>query len=659
MKRILIITGVVIALLLLTTCSRRAQQKTSLTLSDKQIRAVSLTQLQSALRKCMPSNSCAAELTQFGGITRVLGVFGDKPTSDLVVFGESDPHLPPLRTEDFVVALRSAWLRYAVLNGNVYEYENPGCSIDPNPAVIRQLSFAGTRNVANAADKEKSIAEWNRVCESPQGVRVLGIPFDTHFAQVMVKADYDMKRLVDGSDLLDIPGLVSVTDLDVSSAQAQIDQRQPVSLSGAHFNRFWFYPGENVYAEDGDVILIRECPVKLLTEQNYNARGDKQAGNVDRLADDFARSLTILFDKVAQTRPVYAELAGLFRFEALAKIMKSRLAQNGPDLSYFLDSYPVALTTVDRSLPGRHAVKQIQHSDTTPTGRIELTLWFPSCGGVDIGIEPKIARFERPAPSELSDLSRDLLGSRLATDAPYWVFKKSPTAAIAKLEHNARIQEANTANTQSRLFTVSVSSQGRSLDYQLFDGQTAEHFSNVADLVRVANEKMTGDPREVIYFDLEGFTTDDKIEGFASACRIKQATLNKNLDIVTLPRQNGSLEMQEALFSRGIRFDKATSRVEEVVASGSKGRFRAVLQFFTNVGGAVRKVVVRVICKTRSQAEAILSTVNLRSSTRQFQLSSVSDVVNQIRLLLKEEDLPELGDINISKLVMRPQAVMT
>src|ERR1700682_1725591 len=86
---------------------------------------------------------------------------------------------------NFVVALRNAWLQYAPLKDNVYQYSNPGCSIDPNPAIVHELQRIGNFKVSSSGDATQSIDNWNRVCEGQQAVRVLGIPFDTHFAQVM------------------------------------------------------------------------------------------------------------------------------------------------------------------------------------------------------------------------------------------------------------------------------------------------------------------------------------------------------------------------------------------------------------------------------------------------------------------------------------------
>src|SRR6266566_2707827 len=247
MRKLMIVAGVLGCglLVLLAVLSKRPNKvKPPISTANAEVRAVSLNSLQQKLKACMPRNSCPQEFLQLAGIKRIMGVIADEQNHDLVLFGQTDSNLPPLILEDFVVALRNAWFKYAPLNGNTYEYSHPGCSIDPNPKVVQELQEIGQSfHKGSASGKaSKSIDDWNRVCEGSQSVRVLGIPFDTHFAQVLVKADYDMKRLVDGSDAIDIPGLTSVTDMEVEKAQSEIDQHQPISLSAPSLNRFWFYP---------------------------------------------------------------------------------------------------------------------------------------------------------------------------------------------------------------------------------------------------------------------------------------------------------------------------------------------------------------------------------------------------------------------------------
>jgi len=51
------------------------------------------------------------------GITRIDGYVIDKENHDIILIGETDPKLPTLYLDDFVVALRNVWLKYAKLKG--------------------------------------------------------------------------------------------------------------------------------------------------------------------------------------------------------------------------------------------------------------------------------------------------------------------------------------------------------------------------------------------------------------------------------------------------------------------------------------------------------------------------------------------------------------
>ena len=110
------------------------------------------------------------------------------------VFGKVDTTSPDLYLEDFVIALRNAWWKYASLKGYTYYYSAPGCSIDPNPKTIQKLQQVGGKILSTSGEVESSLKQWHAICSQPQKVRVLGIPFDSRFAKVMVDADYYMKE---------------------------------------------------------------------------------------------------------------------------------------------------------------------------------------------------------------------------------------------------------------------------------------------------------------------------------------------------------------------------------------------------------------------------------------------------------------------------------
>ena len=410
--------------------SKTSIKKEEAKTSSVQGRAISLRVLQERLKAYKKKDTYPHELLQLGGLKDVIGYVVDEAKHDLILIGRTKADLPPLHLEDFVIALRNAWLRYAVLKGRTYYYSDPGCSIDPNPEVIDRLRITGKQilGISKASDVEKGIQEWHRVCQSPQQVRVLGIPFHTHFAWVMVRADYDMKRLVDGADTLEIPGFVSLTDLTLERAKGDIVHGRPISIPLSSMNRFWFYPGKTLYPEDKGIVTIKECPVVLLTEEEYLSKGKRieGKGRSNPLAQSFVDGFTKRYRDVAKERPIYVELENLFRFVALAKIIKSKSAheQAALDLRYLLDQHPTSVTPVKEHLPGRSNVKHFEHRRDFTGGYQIAQLWMPSCGGVSININISRECFTKDTTGKLAELRAMVLDARPAPDALFWDYPR-------------------------------------------------------------------------------------------------------------------------------------------------------------------------------------------------------------------------------------------
>lgn len=360
-------------------------------------RAVSLKVLQSLMAK----GTCPQEARQLCGMTRITGYVADKKAGDLILIGESEPDQPPLHLDDFVVALRNATLQYAELKGRTYYYSSPGCSIDPDPKVIRQLQQVGDSlgSAANPEETQRVLDEWDRVGKQPQTVRVLGVPFDTRFAKVMVDADYYMKRLVNGSVTLDIPGFTSVTDMSMEIARADLRAGRQSSARRS-MNRFWFCPGQNTYREEDGVVLLDACQVKLLTEQEFLSTGGqiRGTGGVDSLAKRFADGFTANYQKIAEQRPIYKELEGLFRLASLAKLITDKRAatEAGAKLDYVKGQYKVAKTPVVRTVPGLTNCKGFTEERRYEGGIATSYMYFPSCGGVSMDFHPKLVKTPTP-----------------------------------------------------------------------------------------------------------------------------------------------------------------------------------------------------------------------------------------------------------------------
>jgi hypothetical protein len=369
-------------------------------------RALSLKVLQQRLEPYHSTGNYPEELSQLVGITRLMGYVVDEANQDIILFGKADTSAPPLHLEDFIIALNNARHTYAKRNANTIYYSYPGCSIDPDSRVINTLQNLQGRIMGGGSesDVEDILQQWNDICSSPQKVRVIGIPFHTRFAKIMVKADYDMKRLADGSDSLGLPGFASLVDMTLEKAGNDLRKGKSISIPISSMERFWFYPGENRYLEAEGIVGIQECPVILLTEAEYLNKEGKitGSGRAHILAHQFAQNFSAHYQEVAQLRPIYKELESLFRMVALAKIIvfKSPHVVADFDLDTFCDSYRVPQTPVDEQLPGRHNVKRFTHRQDFEGGYQIAQLWLPSCGGVNIEIIVSHNRFRSdPTPA--------------------------------------------------------------------------------------------------------------------------------------------------------------------------------------------------------------------------------------------------------------------
>ncbi|RMH80331.1 MAG: DUF1598 domain-containing protein [Calditrichaeota bacterium] len=366
-------------------------------------RAVSLRVLFEQLEPYHTSGNYPDRLNHLCGITRIYGYVVDTENQDLILFGIPDPERPPLYLEDLVIALKNAWHHYDKVQGRTHYYSYPGCSIDPSPAVLKKLDWIGKKILQSKSEEEveKWIEEWHRVCRSDQGVRVMGVPFNSRFAKVMVTADYDMKRVADGSDSLGLPGFSSLGDLTLEEVKQALQQNRPVSVPIGTVDQFWFYPGQNIYDKVDGAMVISKCPVTLLTKMNYLTKSGQlvQGSEANPLAARFAESLTRRYEEVAGVRPIYRELEGLFRWVALAKIIEDRRPhrQAGPDIEGFISAYRVGQTHVDTTLPGRSRVQRYTHRKDFEGGYQIAQFWLPSCGGVkiEISMQQAIIRYRK------------------------------------------------------------------------------------------------------------------------------------------------------------------------------------------------------------------------------------------------------------------------
>jgi len=388
--------------------------------------AFSLKGVVYALRALKPNEPFPAEIVNFAGISRLSGFLFDPATRDVILFGKTDPGLPKMFFIDFVAALQNANEVFAVHHGNTISYSYPGCSIDPSPNVLANLHAIVSRlGSGHRGHMNSVITDWFTACKSPQKIRVMGVPFSSHFAKVMVKADYEMKSIVDGTASLPIKGFTSLLDRHINSAKRQLKSgHKGINLSS--MNRFWFNPGKKLFAQspERDVFSICKCAVKLSTEEEFlsAARNIRGTGRQDRMAAIFASDFSNSYDLISSHRDIFYQLANLFRMFAIAQALQlPHTPKYARDLLRSLwKGLTIPQVNMEKQLPGRANVKGFQYT----TGRETLTLYMPSCGGVGMNMNLSSNDFYIDRGGILRQLSRAILhSSGRKANAVAWRFK--------------------------------------------------------------------------------------------------------------------------------------------------------------------------------------------------------------------------------------------
>ena len=391
-------------------------------------RALSLRVLQEQVKACANGKTCSAEVMHLAGLSQLEGYVIDPETHDVILVGKVVEGAPPLYLEDVVIALRDAWRLYGYYKGKTFYYSDPGCSIDPHPNVIQELQRTGQylQGHPSPAGRAEALDYWHKVCHMPQQVRVLGIPFNTHFAKVMVDADYFMKKLVDGSEAVHGFKFHSLTDLHVDATEQAMTQGRRTAVATDTMSRFWFHAGRTVLLEDPGMVEIKQVPVQLLTEQEHLSKKGDIVGNghPDPLAKRWAQTFTDHYGRIASEHPIYRELENLYRFVALARSMKLQNAWQsaGLDLMPLVEEFHVQDTTVATTLPGHSNIRTERYQHAVVNGYAETTLTMPSCGGVDAGVAVSEKSFERDRSKLLMQKTRAVLSGRNTTTQLYWDF---------------------------------------------------------------------------------------------------------------------------------------------------------------------------------------------------------------------------------------------
>jgi hypothetical protein len=339
------------------------------------MRKISLRALEAALAKNLKTgNPIPDEMKLLAGLQEVRYVFVYPEQKDIVLagFGEGwkitangdvvgeTTGKPVLMLDDLLTALRSA---DQAAQGGI------SCSIDPTPEGLQRLrQIVPTLSAGN--DPQATIQGVEKTL-GPQMVTVSGLAPTSHFAHVMVAADYKMKRIGMNLDPSGVPGLVSYINLIGGGGRGM----------SAIAPRWWLVPDyQPVLVDDAGLAFeIRSKGVKCLTEDTvFSADGKKQqAGKSSPAAQKWADIMTNKYAALAAKEPIFAELKNVMDLAVVGALMrKEDLARkSGYDL-------PLLLNSTELPTDQLQAVKQ---TDTVASLTKKDSSWVISAsGGVQI-----------------------------------------------------------------------------------------------------------------------------------------------------------------------------------------------------------------------------------------------------------------------------------
>lgn len=292
------------------------------------MRKVSLRGLNAAIKDAQENNLGVLpdEVKYLAGLQRIEYVFVYPEENDIVLAGPGEGWTvdeygtvvgvttgrPVLLLEDLVVALQT--VENARTGGIT-------CSIDPTEQGrvnfhnymknVRQFSPQAVRGIEAAMGM--------------QDVTVHGVPQTSHFARVLVGADYRMKRIAMGHDKSGVRGLPSFVDIaSVGALQANAAPRWWLACNYEPLAK----------SEDGLAWHLRGPGVKAMTEDEIITEDGKvvQTGKEGAIAKKWANLMTAQYEELSGEDKIFGELRNIMDMCVVAALISKENMLKKADL---------------------------------------------------------------------------------------------------------------------------------------------------------------------------------------------------------------------------------------------------------------------------------------------------------------------------------------
>ncbi len=340
-------------------------------------RAISLRGLESQLAAAIQAGQPVPdEVACLGGLTRIEYVLVYPDKNDIVLVGPAEPwklHAtgypvgiksgkPVILLDDLIVAMRSAFgPQRSVIS----------CSIDPTAEGIRKArSFARSRQ--GGVDPARFSAALEQLLGN-QVVTVTGVPENTHFARVLVAADFRMKQISIGLEPAPIAGLPSFPTL-VSSSGRVPENTMP---------RWWLAPDYEPLLRDetGLTWKFQKASVKTMVEADLRgATGEREkiveAAPVYR---KWAELMTARYEELSKADPVFGQVRNCMDLATVAALIASEGLLEKADLALPTilgnDGVKPAELAPPKYVPAKSVFGRVGRNWIFVTGGVEINAW--------------------------------------------------------------------------------------------------------------------------------------------------------------------------------------------------------------------------------------------------------------------------------------------
>jgi hypothetical protein len=338
------------------------------------LRKISLQRLEAvvaALRK--EGKEVPPEMKFLAGLTRITHVFYFPESKEIVIAGPAEGFTNDLEGKPVGIETGACILELQDLIAALRAYPPTGdrtqvisCSIDPTKEGLAR--HAAVVAEAQATQSLGASGEFQRQAMGMQVVTVKGVSPKSHFAHVLVEADYRMKLIGIG---LEKP------EVRISSWP----ERASSLGAAASMQRWFFTPDYDCIrvTEDENAMELVGQGVKLITASELVAADGSRTAtkNTDGASKGFVTEFTKKYPELAKRSPIFAQLKNVIDMSMAAAFIQQAnyYSKSSWDLGVFKNEKAVPIEIYNAPSTVETAVNVIVKGSKTMT---------PIGGGVNI-----------------------------------------------------------------------------------------------------------------------------------------------------------------------------------------------------------------------------------------------------------------------------------